>query len=81
MPTPDMDYIQQCRALKLFPLDKLLLLSKCVLMQKVAHGKAPQYPKDLMIPFERLHIYGNKQLSPRARIDFFFKLASPFQAL
>ena len=49
MPSPNMDYNQKCSALKLFPLDKQLLLSKCVLMQKFFHGKAPQYLKDLMI--------------------------------
>ena len=47
------------------------LLNKCVLMQKVVHGKAPQYLKDLMIPSERLHVHGNKQLLPRTRIDIF----------
>ena len=69
MPTPDMVYIQECRALKLYSLDKQLLWNKCVLMQKVVHGKAPLYLKDLMIPFERLHVYRNKQLLPRARTD------------
>ena len=48
-----------------------LLLNKCVLMQKVVHGKAPLYLKDLMIPSERLHVHGNKQLLPRTRIDIF----------
>ena len=73
MPTPDMDYKQKCRALKLLPLDKQLLLHNCVLMQKVVHGKAPQYLKDLMVPSERLHVHGNKikQLLPWARIDIF----------
>ena len=52
-------------------LDKHLLLSKCVLMQMVVHGKAPQYLKDLMIPSERLHVHGNKQLLPRTRTDMF----------
>ena len=40
-------------------------------MQKVVHGKAPQYLKDLMIPSERLHVHWNKQLLPRTRIDIF----------
>ena len=40
-------------------------------MQKVVHGKAPQYLKDFMIPSERLHVHGNKQLLPRTRIDIF----------
>ena len=66
-----MDYNQKCCALKLLPLDKQLLLNKCVLIQKVVHGKAPQYLKDLMFPFERLHVHGNKQLVPRTRIDIF----------
>ena len=66
---PNIDYKQKCCALKLLPLDKQLLLNKCVLMQKVVHGKVPQYLKDLMIPSERLH--GNKQLLPRTRIDIF----------
>ena len=61
MPSPNMDYNQKCCALKLLPLDKQLLLSKCVLMRKVFHGKAPQYLKDLMIPSQRLHLHGNKQ--------------------
>ena len=71
MPSPNMDYNQKCCAPKLLPLDKQLLLNKCVLMQKIVHGKAPQYLKDLMIPFERLHVHGNKQLLPRTRIDIF----------
>ena len=71
MPIPNLDYKQKCCALKLLPLDKQLLLNKCVLMQKVVHGKAPQYLKDLMIPSERLHVHGNKQLLPRTRIDIF----------
>ena len=71
MPIPNMDYKQKCCTLKLLPLDKQLLLNKCVLMQKVAHGKAPQYLKDLMIPSKRDHVHGNKQLSPRARTDIF----------
>ena len=71
MPSPNMDYNQKCCALKLLPLDKQLLLSKCVLMQKVFHGKAPQYLKDLMIPSQRLHLHGSKQLLPRTRIDIF----------
>ena len=43
-------------------------------MQKVVHGKAPQYLKDLMIPSERLHVHEtdiSKQLLPRTRIDIF----------
>ena len=79
MPIPNLDYKQKCCALKLLPLDKQLLLSKCVLMQKVVHGKAPQYLKDLMIPFERLHVHGNKQLLPRTRIDI-FKTSFSFQS-
>ena len=71
MPIPNLVCKQKCCALKLLPLDKQLLLNKCVLMQKVVHGKAQQYLKDLMIPSERLHFYGNKQLLPRTRIDFF----------
>ena len=71
MPIPNLDYKQKCCALKLLPLDKQLLLNKCVLMQKVVHGKAPQYLKDLMIPSERLHVHENKQLLPRTRIDIF----------
>ena len=67
IPIPNLDYKQKCCALKLLPLDKQLLPNKCVLMQKVVHGKAPQYLKDLMIPSERLH--GNKQLLPRTRIE------------
>ena len=71
MPSSNMDYTQKCCALKPLPLDKQLLLNKCVLMQKVVRGKAPQYLKDLMIPSERLHVHGNKQLLPRTRIDIF----------
>ena len=61
MPTPGMDYKQKCRALKLLPLDKQLLFSKCVLMSKVVHGKAPQYLKNLMILSGRLHVDGKKK--------------------
>ena len=71
MPSSNMDYNQRCCALKLLPLDKKLLLNKCVLKQKVVHVKAPQYLKDLMIPSERLHVHGNKQLLPKTRIDIF----------
>ena len=66
-----MDYKQKCCALKLLPLHKQLLLNKCVLIQKIVHVKAPQYLKDLMIPSERLHVQGNKQLLPRTRTDSF----------
>ena len=38
-------------------------------MQKVVHGKAPRYLKDLMTPSECLH--GNKQILSRTRIDMF----------
>ena len=48
MPIPNMDYKPKTR--KLLPLDKQLLLNKCVLMQKVVHGKAPKYLKELTIP-------------------------------
>ena len=61
MPIPNLDYKQKCCALKLLPLDKQLLLNKCVLMQTVVHGKDPQYLKALMIPSERLHVHGNKK--------------------
>ena len=54
-----MDYIQKCSAFKLLPLDKQLLLNKCVLTQKIVHGKTPQYLKELMIPSDRLHVHGN----------------------
>ena len=59
MPTSDMDYIQKCHVLKILPLDKQLLINKCVLIENVVHGKAQQYLEDLMIPSERLHVYGN----------------------
>ena len=68
---PNMDYKQKCCAFKLLPLDKRLLLNKCVLMQKVVHGKAPQYLKDLVIPSERLRVHGNKNKLPRTRTDIF----------
>ena len=45
MPIPNLDYKQKCCALKLLPLDKQLLLNKCVLMQKVVHGKIPAASK------------------------------------
>ena len=44
MPIPNMDYKQKCCALKLLHLDKQRLLNKCVLMQKVVHGK-PTVPE------------------------------------
>ena len=65
MQTPDMDYLQKCRALKLLPLDKQLLFNMCVLMQKLVHGKAPKYLKDVTTPSERLHVHGNKQQTNR----------------
>ena len=58
MQTPDMDYLQKCRAVILLPLDKQLLLNKRVRMQKVVHGKASKYLKVLMIPPERLYVHG-----------------------
>ena len=79
MPSPNMDYNQKCCALKLLPLDKQLLLNKRVLIQKVVHSKVPQYLKDLMIPSQRLHLHGNKQLLPRTRIDI-FKTSFSFSA-
>ena len=60
MQSPNKNYNQKCCALKLLPLDKQLLLNKCVLMRKVVHGKAPQYLKDVMSPPERRHVYGEK---------------------
>ena len=60
-----------CLSPKLLPLDKQLLLNKCVLIRKVVHGKAPQYLKDLMIPSEHLHVHGNKQLLRRTKTDIF----------
>ena len=45
MPIPNLEYKQKCCALKLLPLDKQLLLNKCVLMQKVVHGKIPAASK------------------------------------
>ena len=80
MPSPNMDYNQKCCALKLLPLDKQLLLNKCVLMQKVVHGKAPQYLKDLMIPSQRLHLHSNKQLLPKQG-SISLKRVSPFRPL
>ena len=80
MPIPNLDYKQKCCALKLLPLGKQLLLNKCVLMQKVVHGKAPQYLKDLMIPSERLHVHGNKQLNCPEQGLISLKRVSPFQA-
>ena len=59
MPSPKMDYNQKCCTLKLLPLDKQLLLINSVLMQKVVHRKAPQYLKELRIPFERIRVHGN----------------------
>ena len=79
MSIPNMDYKQKRCALKLLPLDKQLLLNKCVLMQKVVHGKAPQYLKDLMIPSERLHVRGNSFCPEQGLISL--KRVSPFQAL
>ena len=80
MPTPNIDYKQKFCALKLLPLDKQLLLNKCVIMQKAVHGKAPQYLKYLMIPSERLHVHGNKQFCPEQGL-ISLKRVSLFQAL
>ena len=65
------------------PLDKQLLSTKCVLMQKVLHGKAPQYLKDLMVPSECLHVHGNIFIFyfAEGKDGSFLKLASPFQSL
>ena len=68
MPISNVDYKQNCCVL----LYKQLLLSKCVVMQKIVHGKARQYLKDLMVPSERLHVNGNKRLLP-GKIDVFKK--------
>ena len=70
MPNPNMDYKQKCCALKLLPLEEHLSLTKCLLVQKVVHGKAPQYLEDLMIPSKRLRVHGNKQLLPRIRLVY-----------
>ena len=69
MSVRNMDYKRKCCALKLLPLDKTLLLNRCVLMQKVVHGKAPQYLKDPTIRSERLHVHGNEPLLLRTRTD------------
>ena len=73
-----MDYKQTCRALKLLPSDKQLLLNKCVLVQKVAHGKISKYLKDLMIPSERLDVHEIKKKKCLGQGLIFLKLASPF---
>ena len=78
MPVPNMNYKQQCCSLKLLPLDKQLFLNECVLMQKVVHGKAPHYLKDLMIPSERLHVHGNKQLLPSQSVRPAIKMSFSF---
>ena len=80
MPNPNMDYNQKWCALKL-PLDKQLLLNKGVLMQKVVHGKAPQYLKDLMLPYERLHGHGNKENVCLEQGLICLERVSPFRAL
>ena len=49
-------------------------------MQKVVHGNAPQYTKDLMITSERLHVHGNKHICPEQGL-IYFKCVSPFRAL
>ena len=41
MTIPNIDYKQPCFALKLPPVDKQLLLNKCVLMQKVCSRQSP----------------------------------------
>ena len=79
MPIPNLDYKQKCCALKLLPLDKQLLLNKCVLMQTVVQGKDPQYLKDLMIPSERLHVHGNNSFCSEQGLVA-LKRVSPFQA-
>ena len=81
MPSPNMDYNQKCCALKLLPLDKQLLLNKCVLMQKVVHGKAPQYLKDLMIPSGRFHVHREINNFCREQGLICLKRVSPFRAL
>ena len=50
-----------------------------ILMQKVVHGKAPQYLKDLMIPSERLHVHGNNSFCSEQGLVA-LKRVSPFQA-
>ena len=68
MPIPNnfMDYAHKFGAVRLLPLDKQLLLKKCVLMQKkrrrkkVVHDKTPRYLGDHTIHSECLHIHGNK---------------------
>ena len=81
MPSPNvMDYNQKCCALKLLPLDKQLLLNKCVLMQKVVHGTDPQYLKDLMISSQRLHVHGNNNSCPEQGL-ISLKRVSPFWAV
>ena len=81
VPILNKDYKGKCCALKLLPLDKQLLLTKYFLMQKVVHSKTQQYlklVKDLMIPSKHLHVHRNKQLFPRKRIDFIFKMGFSF---
>ena len=80
MPSPNMDYNQKCCALKLLPLDKQLLLNKCVLMQKVFHGKAPQYLEDLMIPFNVFTFTAINNFCPDQG-SITLKRVSPFRPL
>ena len=79
MPSPNMDYNQKCCALKLLPLDKQLLLNKCVLMQKVVHGKVPQYPKDLIF-LNVVTLMGTNIFCPEQGL-ISLKRVSPFGAL
>jgi len=77
---PNMDYKQKCCDLELLPLNKHLLLNKCVLMQKIVHGKAPQYLKDHTIPSERFTFIGVNNFCPEQGL-ISLKRVFPFQAL
>ena len=82
MPSPNMNYNQKCSALKLLPLDKQLLLNKCVLMQTAVHSKATQYLKDLMIPSKKnvFTFIGINNFCPEQEL-IPLKRVSPFRAL
>ena len=71
MPIPNLDYKQKCCALKTTPFRQTTIAQQMCSNAKGCSRQSPEYLKDLMIPSERLHVHGNKQLLPRTRIDIF----------
>ena len=79
MPIPNLNYKEKRCTLKLLPLDKQLLLNKCVLMQKVVHGKTRSIWKISWFHLNVFMFMGINSFCPEQGL-IPLKRVSPFQA-